>query len=286
MLINPLDLKKRNAIFYRPFGPLSGEGSEQPGEREVETIESLITAGKWYEARQESAQLIQTSLAGLRYLQTYVLPSLFRFVSLKTPRYDQTLIRAMVVIAYLGWTAYGATTILFPNHPPSFSAAISGVALVVLGISWTLFAVQKYPLTFFVYAVFPCYFWREVLVKCSGPLLEMYRSDKLRGSAKLFFRAVFVIAALQSMVVCASLFPYTVKRERAPIDLHIQVGYTHRGVWSIGFLALGFIWPAWRWMDGTLKEPPVTCLTWTLLCSIAAVFPMLDVNQSESLGLM
>ena len=93
--------------------------------------------------------------------------------------------------------------ILFHNHPPSsFGTAISGVALTVLGISWTLFAVQKYPLTFFVYVVFPCYFWREVLVKFSGPLLEMYLSNKLQGSARFMFRAVFVIAALQSMVVC------------------------------------------------------------------------------------
>ena len=107
----------------------------------------------------------------------------------------------MVVIAYLGWAAYGATTILFPNSAPSFSTTISSLALVALGTSWTLFAVQKYPLTFYVYVVFPCYFWREVLVTSSGPLLELYRSNKLRGSMKFFFRAVFVIAALQSMVV-------------------------------------------------------------------------------------
>ena len=107
----------------------------------------------------------------------------------------------MVVIAYLGWAAYGATTILFPDSPPSFTTPISGLALVALGTSWTLFAVQKYPLTFYVYVVFPCYFWREVLVTSSGPLLELYRSNTLRGSMKFFFRAVFVIAALQSMVV-------------------------------------------------------------------------------------
>lgn len=115
----------------------------------------------------------------------------------------------MVVIAYLGWAAYGATTILFPDHPPSFNAAISGVALVTLGTSWTLFAVQKYPLTFYVYVVFPCYFWREVLVTASGPLLELYRSGKLRGSIKLLLHAVFVIAALQSMVVRVAAFSYS-----------------------------------------------------------------------------
>jgi len=115
----------------------------------------------------------------------------------------------MVVIAYLGWAAYGATVILLPDHPPSFSRTISGVALAALGISWTLFAVQKYPLSFYLYVVFPCYFWREALVTSSGPLLQLYRSGKLQGSMKLLLYAVFVVAALQCMVVGVSIFAYT-----------------------------------------------------------------------------
>jgi phosphatidylinositol glycan class N len=116
----------------------------------------------------------------------------------------------MVVVAYLGWAAYGATAILFSDRPPSFSTTISGAALAALGISWTLFAIQKYPLTFYVYVTFPCYFWREALVASSGPLLELYRSGKLRGSVKLLFRAGFVTAALQSMVVRITVF-YTLR---------------------------------------------------------------------------
>lgn len=115
----------------------------------------------------------------------------------------------MVVVAYLGWAAYGATTILFPDSPASFSMAISGVALVVLGTSWTLFAIQKYPLTFYVYVVFPCYFWREALTTSSGPLLHLYRSGKLQGSIRLLLHTAFVIAALQSMVVGVSMFTCT-----------------------------------------------------------------------------
>ena len=110
----------------------------------------------------------------------------------------------MVVIAYLGWAAYGATTILFSDHPPSFSTAISGIALAALGASWILFAIQKYPLTFYLYIIFPCYFWREALVGSSGPLVHLYRSGMLRGSVKTLLCTVFVIAALQSMVVCVS----------------------------------------------------------------------------------
>jgi phosphatidylinositol glycan class N len=139
-----------------------------------------------------------------RMFPSHIYPS--RSVFLEDFRYDQTLIRVMVVIAYLGWAAYGATAILFPNQPPSFDRTISGAALAALGISWTLFAIQKYPATFHIYAVFPCYFWRETLVASSGPLNELYRSGKLRGSVKLSLRAVLVIAALQAMVVRATAF--------------------------------------------------------------------------------
>lgn len=110
----------------------------------------------------------------------------------------------MVVIAYLGWAAYGATTILFPDHPPPSSTAISSAALVVLGASWTLFAIQKHPLTFYLYITFPCYFWREALVASSDSLIRLHRSGMLRGTVKILLRTVFVVAALQSMVVRAS----------------------------------------------------------------------------------
>jgi phosphatidylinositol glycan class N len=192
----------------------------------------------------------------------------------------------MVVIAYLGWAAYGATTILFPNSPRSFNTTTSAAALIALGLSWTLFVIQKYPLTFHIYAIFPCYFWREVLVTSFGPLLELCRSGKLRGSMKFSLRAVFVIAALQSMVVRIPWFPFIAREEQPPTDLHEQVGYTHRNVWSVGFIAIGFVWPAWHWPEEILGEQPITCLMWIVLCLTTAVFPMLDVNKSESLGLM
>jgi len=142
------------------------------------------------------------------------------FVVLKNSRYDQTLIRIMVVVAYLGWAAYGSAMILFPDRSPSFSTPISGAALVALGTSWTLFAIQRYPLTFYIYVIFPCYFWREALVMSSGPLLRLYRSGKSQGSMKVLLRAVFVIVALQSMVVRFSIFAYTERDEQPSADFH------------------------------------------------------------------
>ena len=67
-------MKKQSTLFYCPFGPFSQE--ENPGEREVMNIESLIASKEWYQAREASARLIQTSLGGLRYLQTCVSSSI------------------------------------------------------------------------------------------------------------------------------------------------------------------------------------------------------------------
>lgn len=122
----------------------------------------------------------------------------------------------MVIVAYLGWAAHGATTVLYPNRPSSFNMAISGVALAALGISWTLFVIQKSPWTFYVYAAFPCYFWREALAASSGPLFGLYRSGKLRGNITFILRAVFVIAALQSMVVRVTTFLCAERNELTP----------------------------------------------------------------------
>jgi len=110
--------------------------------------------------------------------------------------------------------------ILFPDRPPSFSSPISGAALVALGSSWTLFAIQRYPLTFYVYVIFPCYFWREALVMSSGPLLQLYRSGNSQGSVKVLLRAIFVIAALQSMVVRVSILVYSERDEQPRADFH------------------------------------------------------------------
>ena len=126
----------------------------------------------------------------------------------------------MVAVAYLGWAAYGSAIILFPDRSPSFSLPISGVALVALGTSWTLFAIQRYPLTFYIYVIFPCYFWREALVMSSGQLIQLCRSGKSQGSMKVLLRAVFVIATLQSMVVRVLIFAYTERDEKYLADFH------------------------------------------------------------------
>jgi phosphatidylinositol glycan class N len=188
-------LKKARAVFYKPFEPL--ERISEPHDTRpykstaLDAIESLINAGDYYLARIMSAELIDSGLRGLHYLQTY----------------ERTLIRGIVTFAYTGWVAYSSLYIFRPLdqiQPSRLSARssllVNVATLVTLFGFWALFKVQQSPLTFYVYIAFPCYFWRHVLLQGLPSL------PKLRGHKKIYYfwlaiAAITSITALQGMVV-------------------------------------------------------------------------------------
>ncbi len=121
----------------------------------------------------------------------------------KSSSYDRTLIRGIVIAAYLGWIAFGAVSVLLPSadHPSQNQTPIHIAATSALAAFWALFAKQRSPLTFYVYIVFPCYFWDQVLVRAGKPLLQYVRRARPRTVAGLVLRGLLVVGALQSMVV-------------------------------------------------------------------------------------
>lgn len=68
------ELKRAHVLFYKPFSPLEDVGdSGMPARvRKLASIEQSLRGGQWNEARRQSAQLIDTCLEGLRYLETSV----------------------------------------------------------------------------------------------------------------------------------------------------------------------------------------------------------------------
>lgn len=69
------EIKHAHTLFYTPFQDLERvpKGSNTSlGDASVKAIEQHIDEGRWYDARATSAELIKTSLQGLRYLQTCV----------------------------------------------------------------------------------------------------------------------------------------------------------------------------------------------------------------------
>ena len=138
-----------------------------------------------------SAELINTALGGLHYLQTY----------------ERFLIRGIVTFAYVGWAAYASLFIFRPldqNRPHRFSSwasfLVSAVALTTLMGFWTLFAVQRSPWTFYLYIAFPCYFWHQVLLQGIPALLNL-SGYKKADCSRVLISTIASISVLQGMVV-------------------------------------------------------------------------------------
>ncbi|KAI6039441.1 Phosphatidylinositolglycan class N-domain-containing protein [Pisolithus marmoratus] len=241
------EMKAAHAIFYKPFDLLERKELGVPARmQKVTTIERLIAEGKWYDARRYSMELSEACLQGLRYLETY----------------DRLLIRAIVIVAYLGWAAYTSISLLPPVTPLSASRkrAIDAAAIVVLLGFWAAFWVQKSPGTFYVYVAFPCYFWREFYSR-GIPALRRCVSESSLTYRTLFAQLTVVISALQSMVLA----------------------YTHRSIWSVGFVVVGLLWPLSTWPSSWLSQNWKLLGLWCGSCIVTGVFPLLAVDKEESL---
>jgi len=236
------ELRKAHAILYRPYEFLdhASSASEYPGSRRVFFIEGLIASGEFQEARQQSYELIKTTLSGLRYLETY----------------DRTLIRTIVTFAYTGWIAFSAAFILAPSRPPPNSdggLAPSWIPLV-FGLaaagSCGLFALQRLPWTLHVYILFPVYFWQDVTRKvyANWSALRGRRLDA-KWIANTLFKMLLTVFALQCMVVrhftsclryeilSAGLKSLDTPTERFGASVSSSLGSF--GLWHIGLKAEG-----------------------------------------------
>ena len=179
---------------------------------QLASIENLISEKQWFTARQASSTLIQQALQGLHYLQTY----------------DRFLIRGIVSAAYMGWTAYAVLHILCHRNyrslgggkPASLSTSttflMTVASWIVLLAFWTLFALQRSPWSFYVYIVFPCYFWWQVLKELGTAI--SYRNYRRAASGivgnsnwkfnfvTMVLKVLMVVLALQGMVVTTLFF--------------------------------------------------------------------------------
>ncbi|KAH9887008.1 PigN-domain-containing protein [Cubamyces lactineus] len=241
--------KRTHSLFYRqyPYFAAHEDVEDVPGKTALRDIGHLIEQGHFTQARLQAKELIEHALGGLRYLQTY----------------DRLMIRGIVIAAYLGWIAFGAVSILLPATSNSLTSAfpIHVAATAVLGAFYALFAKQRSPWSFYLYILFPCYFWDQVFARASTPLLSYLKQGGVGSIVGYIVRGALVVAALQSMVA----------------------GYTHRPIWSAWFVVLGVLWPLFLWPKELLVRHWRLLAAWTTSCLATAVFPMLSVHQQESL---
>ncbi|KAI0061303.1 PigN-domain-containing protein [Artomyces pyxidatus] len=243
------ELKMAHTLFYKPFRKLDHPTPPNgyPGETRIAEIEALVLSGGYRASRHLSSDLIRDILEGLRYLETY----------------DRTLIRVIVTAAYSGWIAYSASFLLLPYGVSNsrLSSVISALSLSALVAFWTLFAIQRSPGTFYVYIIFPLYFWRDVLTKMSSVVGRPETTDRLSRSAYSMPRYAVHVGLTAVVLQCMVL------------------GYTHRAIWSVGCILIGVVWPLISWPSTIWSFLP----PWALACFGTAIFPLLRVDPTESL---
>lgn len=252
------DLRASRAIYFRPFPKLpdSATPTHPTPQQRVSSIATSIKAGRFDEALRAEDELVDLALEGLKYLQ----------------RYDWLLLRSIVVVGYTGWMAYATRFILTsfgsaaspssPTLPRTGAASIAcWAAFATLAIR---FAIEKSPFTFYLYALFPAYFWSSVLSE-----LTPYTSAllSLRASASPFSilaSVVAIVASLEGMVL----------------------GYFDRRVWSVGWAVLGFTWPLIGMSAEFRRAEKGLIWAWRATSVGAMMFTLLPVEKGESLLLM
>ena len=233
------ELKRRHTLFYTPFPLLTpstthDQGLDALSYPQLASIENLISEKQWFAARQASSILIQQALQGLHYLQTY----------------DRFLIRGIVTAAYMGWTAYAVLHILRlrdygslcggkpASHSTSTTLLVTVASWMVLLAFWTLFALQHSPLSFYVYIMFPCYFWCRILEELGISISDRTNRRAASGMVgnsngilTIVVKVVTVVLLLQGMVVSTLFLDLYGKCWRPTLRLgwlHLQVYLEHR----------------------------------------------------------
>ncbi|KAF5547923.1 GPI ethanolamine phosphate transferase 1 [Fusarium phyllophilum] len=184
---------KRNVeLRYQAYGPLSNEnlGPEQ----RIAHIRSLMDAGQFEEAIEESDALMEIGLQGLRYLQTY----------------DWLFLRALITVGYLGWMTYATTTVLSlyvvqESNPPQRTLLGSAFFSSVLVALYSSFVVSKSPPAYYLYAFFPVLFWEEVYARRASVakgFRTLFGNVKSGGAvAALIFNVVLYFGIIQSLAI-------------------------------------------------------------------------------------
>ncbi|KAL5614441.1 hypothetical protein BROUX41_004546 [Berkeleyomyces rouxiae] len=246
--------KNATEMRYRPFSGLDAEAQLAPEQR-VAAIQSLIHAGKYEEAIEETAVLLKTGLDGLRYLQTY----------------DWLFLRALITVGYLGWMAFALTIVLdlFVLHgatPPLRSLASTLFFSSILATLYASFIVSKSPLTYYLYAFFPVMFWEEVFA----------RRQSIVKSGEVLFGHISSSSSIIMFAINTLLYVAVVES--------LAVGYIHREVLTVLFLVAS-VWPlslGWKF----IKEHIGLLLTWLFSCVVMSTFTLLPAMKKENLSLI
>ena len=183
--------KKASEIRYRPYSKLCDD--EHSLERRIQEIRHTIDQGHSKDAVIMSQNLLQIGLEGLRYLQTY----------------DWLFLRMLITLGYLGWMAFALTTVIDRHvlqNSGSYArdqatSAVFGIALSGLLLMLWL---RNAPYTYYLYALFPVFFWEEVLQRRSaliaGTKFLLGHSSNSGRTSNLILKSFAFLGLLEALV--------------------------------------------------------------------------------------
>ncbi|KAL5086920.1 Glycosyl phosphatidyl inositol anchor synthesis [Trichoderma cf. simile WF8] len=245
--------KQANEMRYKPYGAF-GDAALAPAQR-VANIEQLISLGKYEEAIEESDALINLTLEGLRYLQTY----------------DWLFLRALVTVGYLGWIAYAITTVINLYVVPTSTAPKRSTSTVlgflsVLAALYASFIASKSPSTYYAYALFPVVFWEEVYAQ----------RENLREGGRLLFGHMGSASHIAAFAVNAIIY--------CAVIVSLALGYIHREILT-GLFILGTIWPV---VCGTsfIRSNALLSIAWAISCLVMSTFTLLPAMKHENVDMI
>ncbi|CAE6506194.1 unnamed protein product [Rhizoctonia solani] len=261
-------IKARHHLRYKPYPPLEpyARGALPPGALELRELERLLAAQDWQIARQKAQHLIDITLEGLGYLQ----------------RYDRYVLRFIVTAGYIGWMLLSALHVLHTHvvpHSPNTTPVAQDVGISALDVfAWIvalstagIFAYQRSPWTYYLYAAFPIYFFRSILRE-GNAIYETLAREMDWGTfptpEELLAWGIGSVAVLECMTTSSKL------------------AYTHRELWTVLFVVIGIVWPITAWPKGFYSQNKLLSLGWATSCLVSGIFTVLSVEKTESIPLI
>ncbi|ELU38715.1 GPI ethanolamine phosphate transferase 1 [Rhizoctonia solani AG-1 IA] len=257
-------IKSKHHLRYKSFPPLEpyAGGALPPGALELREIERLLAAQDWKAVRQRAQHLIDITLEGLVYLQR---------------SYDRYVLRFIVTAGYIGWMLLSALHVLhthvLPPNPVLKSTDDTGISVLDLLASMVslftvgIFAYQRSPWTYYLYAAFPIYFFRSILREGNA----MYETLAQEMDWGTFPTPEEVLAwGIGSFAVLECM----------------TLAYTHRELWTVLFVIIGVVWPVLSWPTGFYSQNKRLGLGWTISCLVSGIFTVLSVEKTESIFLI
>jgi phosphatidylinositol glycan class N len=247
------NIKRTNSIRFAAY-PGFATIEDSPSTR-LKHIESLIDQDEASKAIFECNKLIQATLQGLRYFQTY----------------DWFFLRTLVTSGYIGWIVFGIVSIIDTHvlHESTqiqrSTGSLSFFSAILVALFSYLF-VQKSPIMYYVYTIFPVFFWEEVFARkeaiSKGRNVLFQSFNTFQSRVSLLVQTLAFMALLQALVW----------------------SYSNRTIYTICYL-LASIWPVFYGFKFLGQNFLVTG-TWAAVSVGMSVFTLLPANKVEDITMI